>query len=106
VAPASAEGQPADPQRLPRLWNALGQGVIWGGLNGVLFLLCLVGVFAPVILAQGVPDVSAAVLGLGIYLLIGAAVAFLIGAVVGLVFGALDYALLVLAEVAIRRSQA
>ena len=93
--PTSA-GHTGSNERRPRLWVALGQGALWGGVNGVLFLLCLFGALLPVILMQGLTGESAA--ALGFYLAIGAVVALLLGAVVGVVFGAVDYALLALAE--------
>ncbi|MGH2354747.1 MAG: hypothetical protein ACRDI2_16900 [Chloroflexota bacterium] len=105
ASPAS----PGSPRGLRRLEVAIGQGVLWGGLNGVLFLLCLVGVLLvsliPSVAAgglDGLAQVPAAVFGFAIYAVLGAALAFVVGAIVGAVFGALDYTLLALAEATVR----
>jgi hypothetical protein len=104
-----AEGWPKGLRRLRWLGSVSGQGVVWGGVNGVLFLLCLLGVaiasfvvslpFAGLDAARGVP---AAVAGFGIFLAFGAVAAFIVGACVGAVFSVVDGALLALADRAVR----
>jgi hypothetical protein len=104
-----AEGRPKGLRRLRWLGSVLAQGFVWGGVSGVLFLLCLLGVaivsfvvslpFAGLDAARAAP---AAVAGFGIFLAVGAVAAFIVGACVGAVFSVVDGALLALAERAVR----
>jgi hypothetical protein len=79
-------------------WSWLGLGMVWGGVNGALFI---VGTFAVVLL------VELPVQGPGLLLAVGAVVfplviAFGVGAVVGLVFAALDLVLIQIAQWIVR----
>ncbi len=89
----------------------LAQGLLWGGVNGVLFLLCLVSV-AAVSLAASSPgrfggtsgtgvELGAVFYGFAFAFGLGGVVAFIVGALAGLVFALVDCLLLALASLAV-----
>ena len=90
------------------LVRTIGEGVLWGGVNGVLFLLSLFALSLvslvqswPVV-TTNLPEVAAALraslAGFGLFLVIGVVFAYFLGAAIGLIFALIDLALLRLAR--------
>lgn len=76
----------------------LGRGLLWGGVNGVLFLLVVFAPILVVIVAGGDVTVLGMVALLAYLLFLGGIASFIIGSLIGLAFAVIDLALLEIAH--------
>ena len=72
----------------------LGRGTLWGGVNGVLFLLAVLVLVSVELIGDEDVSVQGFVTILAIFLVAGGGVAFVIGSAVGFAFATIDWLLI------------
>lgn len=87
-----------DPDRPVTGIALLGRGFLWGGVNGILFLLALLGPILVVIVADGNVTVLGMIALLAYVLVLGGIASFVFGSIIGLAFALIDWALLEIAH--------